>query len=30
MQGKWAQDMFTHIQSRFVWQISPPLQTELK
>jgi len=27
MQGKWAQDMFTHIQGRFVWQISPPLQT---
>ena len=27
MQGKRAQDMFTHIQGRFVWQISPPLQT---
>jgi len=27
MQGKRTQDMFTHIQGRFVWQISPPLKT---
>ena len=27
MQGKRTQDMFPHIQGRFVWQISPPLQT---
>jgi hypothetical protein len=27
MQGKRTLDMFAHIQGRFPWQISPPLQT---
>jgi len=27
MQGSRTQDMFTHIQGRFLWQISPSPQT---